>query len=879
MKLNQALPRPGGFPKFSPARFFLALAAILQLHFAGHAQVAGSIAVYPENSTIEVGSTRQYSAYVPISPNTVTWKVNDTLGGDSVKGTVSATGLYKAPLVAPTNNLIQIKVTSTAYPNSIGVATLKITRKYPWLWGASPSSLTPGNYTVSFNGSNFAPDSQALANGQPVQTTYVSPTKLIVQGVAQTGTIVFAVRQPAPGEVTGNTVNVQVAGTPVTVAVNPTFANVSLAASVPFSATVTGNANTAVTWSVNGINGGSATLGTITSGGIYTAPAVMPASNTVTVRATSVANNSSFAQSTVTLIALPPVTVAVSPTSASVQLGMSQPFGATVTGSPNTSVTWSVNSLNGGSATVGTITAAGLYTAPAALPNGPITVRATSVANPTVFATANVTLTLPPPIPTTSLTAARFLEQATFGPSPSSLAAIQQLGIELWLDQQFAHPTNAIPAPANNSMGALRQWMLHHYCTAPDQLRQRVAYSLSQIIVTSANKLIYPNEMLPWLHILNHHAFGNYRDLLRDITKSPSMGKYLDLANSMKAGLAGGANENYGRELMQLFTIGLWKLKQNGSLQLDAENHPIPTYEQEDVKEISRALTGWTYPTLPGQPANGANWENFTGPMETRQQFHDTGSKTFLGYTIPAGQTVEQDLESILDCLMTHTNTAPFVATRLIRSLVMSNPSTNYIQRVADVFVNNGSGVRGDLKAVVEAILLDEEARNDSPTVNGGRVKEPILHLVGFLRALNGYFTSTHQLSYMFDYLAQSILAPPSVFNWFSPLYKVPKKPTLFGPEFQIYTASESTMRGNLIYHLLTNAGSDAVLDLAQFQPYGSNLPALVEMANQKFLYGRMTPEMKQIIINAAAPGYDANTRITTVLYLTALTGQYAVQH
>lgn len=936
------------------------------------AQVAGAIAVYPANSTVEIGSTRQFSAYVPISPNTITWLVNDIPGGNATIGTLNASGLYQAPAVAPMNNVVIIKAKSVPFPTSFGTTQLTITRKYPWLWSVSPSKLAVGSYQVSLNGSNFAPDSQALANGMPVQTTYVSPTKLIVSDMAaQTGTIQFAVRQPAPGMVTGNSIAVQVTAVPVTVAISPRTSTVQLGNSKNFSATVTGNANTTVTWSVNGTIGGSATVGTITAAGVYTAPSVMPSPASVTVRATSAASPASFAQATVTLApAPPPVTISVSPASPTVPLNGSQTFSATVTGSANTSVTWSVNGINGGSASIGTINSAGVYTAPAVLPastsvtiratsvanisasaqatvtlvpppppvtvtispasatvlvgasqpftatvtgnantavswavNGTtggsttvgtittagvysapsimpasstVTIRATSVANPASFAQATVALSTPPP-PTVSLTAARFLEQSSFGPSPATLARVQQLGIPAYLDEQMSLPETTIFTPSDNSMGALRQWMLYNYTTAPDQLRQRVAYALSQIIVTSANKLIYADEILPWLRLLSQHAFGNYRNLLRDVSMSPSMGKYLDLANSVKPTTAGGANENYAREIMQLFTIGLWQLNPDGSQAKDANGNPIPTYDQQTVRQVALALTGWTYATAPGATPRALNWEYFGAPMETRQQNHDTSAKSFLGCTLPANQSVQQDLDSLIDCLMNHPNTAPFIATRLIRSLVTSNPSPGYIQRVAAVFADDGGGVRGDLAAVVRAILLDAEARQDTPTVNQGRLKEPILQVANFLRALNGNFNSGQQLTYLFDYMAQPVLSPPSVFSWYSPLYRIPKSP-LFGPEFQIYTGSEATLRGNFIYSLLNYPGGDVTIDLSPFQAYGNDMPGLVEAVNQVLLYGRMPAGIKQVLITAATPGYDAKTRIETVLYLTALSGQYAVQ-
>ncbi len=227
---------------------------------------------------------------------------------------------------------------------------------------------------------------------------------------------------------------------------------------------------------------------------------------------------------------------------------------------------------------------------------------------------------------------------------------------------------------------------------------------------------------------------------------------------------------------------------------------------------------------------------------------------------------------------MQHPNIAPFIATRLIRALVTSNPSPGYIQRIATVFVDNGAGVRGDLQAVVRAILLDPEARDDNAPIDQGRLRHPVDQMSALLRALNGGFTAGQQLTYIFDYMAQPILAPPSVFSWYSPLYHIPKSP-LFGPEFQIYSPTEAALRGNLMFEAINYPATDMALDLSPFQPYGNDMPGLVEAANQALLHGRMSPEMKQALIAAATPGYDAKTRIETVLYLTALSGQFAVQY
>jgi uncharacterized protein (DUF1800 family) len=937
-----------------PIRSILVLAVLVLCAAPARAQVAGQITVYPTSSTLEVTSTRQFTAYVPISPNTIVWMVNNIVGGNSTVGTISATGFYTPPAVIPASNVVTVSAQSTAFPAQIGNAALTITRPTPWLWSASPSSVAVGTYKITFNGSNLTPDTQLLANGVPVATTYKSSTSIVANGAAaQAGTIVFAASVPGPGAVTGSTVNVtvktaivtvsvspasatvtlggsqpfvaNVGGTvntgvlwsvnnivggdstngtitaagvytapaampasnvvtiransqaspgtigqasvtllaPMTVSVSPAAPTVALGQTQPFSATVTGNANTSVTWSVNGTTGGSATVGTINSNGLYTAPQSMPSPSTVTVRATSVVTASAFAQTTVSLV--PPVTVTLSPQTVLVRLGSTQAFTPTVTGNANTAVTWTVNGIAGGSSTLGTIDASGLYTPPVAMPaSTAITIKATSVAAPSASAQSMVTLAYALPT-ATALSDARFLEQASFGPSPQSLAHLKQIGMSAWLDEQFSMPETQIPAPSDNNMDTLRQWMLYNYSASPDQLRQKVAFALSQITVTSANKLIYANESLPWLQVLSKNAFGNYRQLLRDVTLSPSMGKYLDLAHSAKPMNGSGANENYPRELMQLFSIGLWQLNEDGSQVLDSDGNPIPTYNQQTVQQVALALTGWTY-------QNNA-YEDFSGPMIPIPGNHDTGPKSFLGCSIAAGGSPDSDLDGVLDCLMAHPNMPPFIATRLIRLLVTSNPTPGYIQRVADVFAGISGGQRGDLPATIRAILTDAEARNDAGTATSGRLKDAIGQTVGLVRVLGGIFGQQNQITYLYDYMSQSILTPPSVFSWFSPLYHVPKSP-LFGPEFQIYSATDATLRGNFFYSLIGSA-----YQLPMFAPYGNDMPGLVEAANQVLLYGRMPDAMKQALITAATPGYDAQARITTVVYLTALSGLYAVQY
>lgn len=835
-------------------RLISQIGSILFWMAVGTAQA--QIVVYHTTESVEKGTTRQFTAYVPLSPNTIKWSVNGVLGGNTTVGTVTQAGLYTAPVVIPANNVVQVQATSTAYPTITGAATVTITQPVPWVWSVYPTGLAAGaQVDITLNGSAFLASAVVRVNGVAWPTTYVSSTSLKARGTfAAAGTYAVTVAHPNPGGVISQPVNVTVgAAAPITVTVSPTSANVTLGATRQFTA------NNPVTW--------TATAGAITAAGLYTAPATMPASGSaVTVRATSTADPTKYAQASVTLQLAP---VSVTPSTATVTLGATQQF------TSNMAVTWT--------ATAGTITAAGLYTAPATMPTGgsSVVIRATSTADSTRYAQAAVTLQTPPlpPVTPAYTAAARFLEQAAFGPTQQAIADVQQKGVNVWLDEQFAMPETVIPMSAG--MSEVGAQTLNRLATAPDQLRQRVAWALGGVIVISANKNIYPDEYVPYLQLLSKHAFGNYRNLLKDITLSPQMGKYLDLANSNKPGLGSGANENYPRELMQLFTIGLVQLNLDGSTKLDGAGKPVPTYTQADVRQVALALTGWTYPTEPGSTPQSNNWENFSAPqMEARPNNHDTSSKTLLnGTVLPAGQTIQQDLDGVLDNLFQHPNVGPFLATRLIRAMVCSNPTPAYIQRVAQVFNDNGAGVRGDLKAVVRAILTDAEARNDQAGASSGRVKDPIYAYVSFVRAMGGTISPATQIGYIFSTMGMPLSSPPSVFGYYSPMYRVPYNAAMFGPEFQVYTPTTSVLLGNEIYQMLGSPNGDPKIDLTPYQAAASDINALLDTVNQRLFYGRMTSALRTSMTKALQAAYDNNQRVTTALYLAFLSGQYAVQY
>ena len=739
----------------------------------------GTITVYSDGS-VAVGTTRQLSAYVPLSPNTVVWSVNGVTGGDGTYGTVSPTGLYKAPATAPAMNVVEVRATSTAYPNNFGKVSIKVSQPTPWVWSAYPNPVPAGNATLSVNGASFLPTSVAYVNGQPFQTKYDSPTKVTATGVVTgSGKVPVVVTNPGNGAVTSQAFLITVSAP-----VPPPPPAISYVSPSSFQA-----GNFSLTLAGSGfVNGSQVNFGGAPITTVYVSPSQLTAAGSTQAAA-----------------------------GASIPVSVSNP-------APNAAASNTIN----------------------------VTISATPAANMSL------------------IKAGRFLEQAAYGPTTADINKVMQDGIDPWLDEQLAMAETPIPMTA--SVNEAKGQFLNRAAQAPDQLRQKMIYALSQIIVISANKNIYPDELVPYYQILSKHAFGNYKALLKEITLSPQMGKYLDMGNSVKPSATGGANENYPRELLQLFTIGLWQLNQDGSNKMDAQNKPISTYTQADVAQFALALTGWTF-----QPAAGTNlnYYNFTGPLAPRPQHHDTSAKTLLnGTVLPAGQTPQQDLDGVIDNVFGHPNVAPFISTRLIRALVTSNPSGPYIQRIAKVFTDTG----GDLKAVVKAIITDTEARQDTATINQGRLKDSIYQTVALVRALNGNVAANNLSTYIFVTFGQNILAPNSVFGFYSPMFRVPKSP-LFGPEFQIYSASEATLRGNLMASILSGSGADFTVNLGPFNSAAANAQQLVDVVDQTLLYGRMPASMRNSLVTAVNAQYDNAGRVFTALYLTALSGQYAIQY
>src|SRR5689334_3277681 len=307
---------------------------------------------------------------------------------------------------------------------------------------------------------------------------------------------------------------------------------------------------------------------------------------------------------------------------------------------------------------------------------------------------------MPPRTYVSDRAAARLLEQATWGPTALDIEQVKTFGMKGWLQQQFTAPPSDLPdqpiltaaGKSNGNTGPVERAFFQIATSGKDQLRQRVAFVLSQIWVVSRLGVTPAYAYPPYWRVFRDHAFDNYRDIIRSVTLNPAMGSYLDMANNDKGNPAKNitANENYAREVMQLFCLGLTKLNLDGSPVLDQNGNPVPTYDQSIVENLAKVFTGWTFPVAPNVAARPHNPSYYFGEMYPVETYHDTGPKTlFDGFQIPAGQSSRADLESALDALMAQDTMAPFISKQLIEHLVTSNPSPDYISRVARVFLDN----------------------------------------------------------------------------------------------------------------------------------------------------------------------------------------------
>ncbi len=542
----------------------------------------------------------------------------------------------------------------------------------------------------------------------------------------------------------------------------------------------------------------------------------------------------------------------------------------------------------------------------------------------------------------------RLLEQTSFGPTQALDSRVRRIGVRSWLAEQFAssYPSASNPYPNQvlkpgspqpdcdgnatvpdvpptcardtYSMYQPQTWFFREAFYGDNQLRHRVAWALAEIWVTSGVDIQQGRHIVEYHKILSNNAFGNYRNLMEQMTLSPTMGSYLSMAQSTK----NNPNENYAREIMQLFTVGLFMLNPDGTMQCVENNPcqtgdtPIPTYDQNGVNNLTKVLTGWSFcETTALCPNRTTGAQNYIDPLLLVNNNHDLTAKTLLSYPGVTNQNIaactgctgtaiatyaNNSMDQALDNIFLHPNVGPFVSRIMIQHMVTSDPTPAYIGRVAAVFNNNGVGGRADMKAVVKAILLDPEARGDVKTdPNYGKLREPVQFATNILRTFNvrsadglsqsdGYITGRAE----FTGMGEIPFFSPTVFNFFPPDYVIPGT-AMLGPEFAIMTTGTAIQRTNFVNRITfsnppiaggtTNSPNGTAVDFSDLQALSvadSTGNLLVDELNRRMLHGTMSAAMKSTILPVvtSVSSTDSLGRVRQAVYLVATSSQYQVQ-
>jgi hypothetical protein len=499
----------------------------------------------------------------------------------------------------------------------------------------------------------------------------------------------------------------------------------------------------------------------------------------------------------------------------------------------------------------------------------------------------------------------RFLERATWGPTPELIEHVRSIGgPQQYFWEQLSAPVSSYPAlelyPTtrdqtacpngstcvrdNYTMYPLQTQFFRNALYGEDQLRQRVAFALHQILVVSGVEVTQPSWMSPYLQILHRHAFGNFRDLLQDITLNAAMGNYLDLNGNSRTR----PNENYAREVLQLFSIGTGLLNPDGTPQLDGNGQPVPAYDQTTIDNFARVFTGLRFAPAPRQGV-----PNYIDPMVVNEPQHDVGQKVLLnGAVLPANHGTMQDLNDALDNIFNHPNVGPFIAKQLIQHLVTSNPSPAYVERIAYIFNGASRYPKGDLADTVWSILMDPEALKDVDGPTFGRLRHPAQFIVNVLRAFNprsadGSGQSDGYLNPQSTAMGMDVFRPPSVFSYFSPTGGLPGGGGLRGPEFGLFSTSTALARLNFVNTMVfsrinpsANAPNGTSIDLSPLQPLAGRPADLVAELDMRLLHGTMSAEMRDSIVAAvnAVSANDSLQRVRTAVYLVLTSSQYQVQ-
>ncbi len=494
--------------------------------------------------------------------------------------------------------------------------------------------------------------------------------------------------------------------------------------------------------------------------------------------------------------------------------------------------------------------------------------------------TSTLLVEQPVPIAPTAVSfdvAARFLTQAGFGPRPDLVEHVQKVGLNAFIDEQQAMPpvlyqvtptAGMITSMTNAVLGAT-------------PLRMRVAWALQSFLVRSGIFIQATN--FPFEEKMEADSTGNFRDIMTDVSSDVSMGYFLNLiGNAAPRDPSVHPNQNFGRELLQLFTIGPVMLNDDGTVQTNSDGTPIPSYDQDTILNVSRALTGWVN-APPADPEFTFYGADYSAALVANEAQHDHGQKQIFGTILPAGQTAAQDRTMTLDAIFAHQNLPPFVSRILIQHLVKSNPSPDYVKRVVAIFKDDGRGVRGNMAAVVKAILLDPEARSGdtSPSPSDGFLQEPYLFET-FAMSITGWAGSDAQPSYLPCVLSECIYNPSTVFGFYSPSYKIPGT-IINSPEFQILNDITLINRSQLLWGMITGqqGGFTKPNNTKWLYQNFKTIPALVDALNHLAYHGQMSPDEQTFIINYCSSLQTSDPLLPSesAVFLALNSDSYTVSH
>ena len=898
-------------------------------------------------NSLRVTQTVQLKNESSITGSAMTYWVNGIKGGNDTVGTIDSAGLYTAPAITPLpENTVIITSLADKFPDDTpGSVSVSILNPVPIITTVNPGNLTEGSPTIEVSGSEFVYGAQIIWKGTPVPTTYVSGTKLAaVIPAPNPGTYPLTVRNPDPGSADATLLNEKVGpGQVVLTFQTGQGTSVRVNNNLEVGISVAGTNNTGVKWLINGTTTGNATIGTIatnTDGSVtYTAPAVVPTPSNL-VQLTAISDDNPKVSAMMNVAVDNPIPILNSATPMAFDPGTS-----TVVLSGSRFITGAQVLVNGAPVPT-TFNSGGQLTASLTVSDpGSVDLQVLNPSPGPATSTdliAEVNGTQPVPLVTPE-DASRFLAQATFGATDGDIHHLSKVGYKAWLNEQFNTPAtlhtpvverslivNNPPCTAgdvkcnaslfvqNLSNGNyLQQTFWQQAMTGSDQLRQRVKFTLTELMVIASTTPAVgsmPRGMANYYDVLGADVFGNFRQLLEDVTLNPMMGQYLSMISNDKGDANRDPDENYAREVMQLFTIGLYQLNPDGTQKLDATGQPIPTYSNLDVMGLAKVFTGFSW-NIPGDATDSA-WGScciYVGPgygedllpMRAFPSHHSTDEKDFLGVTIPMSPNPDPvgDLKIALDTLFNHPNLPPFISKQLIQHLVTSNPSPAYVSRVSAAFQDNGSGVRGDMKAVIQAILLDDEARDATAAAGNpqyGKVREALVRYAEWARAFtaqsrNGSFNlgSTEDPIYG---LGEMSLRSPSVFNWFAPGYTPPgtslEKASLLAPEMEM--TDVSTVVGYLNW-MQSAIGSGSQYGQDVFSNYSTEIglaaqpDQLMDRINLLLMAGSMDSTLRSQIMGAVssidipAGNQDAinaalTARVQTAIYLTMASPAYGAQ-